>query len=119
MGIAATFAAALAVAATTNAAGVATNSAGSVRDWETAELRAARLKYEAAVKRADEALAEVKAVVERHEAERKRLGPFRHTLPPFRSEDERREYEIRQRAEILDLLRQIDRSAAERVRTFP
>lgn len=106
----------------TNTAEIATNAAEvAALSWETPEIRAARLKYEAAMREADAALAELKPLVERYEAERRRLGPYRHYIPKFKTEDERREYEIRQRAEILDALRRVGREAeaARRVRTSP
>lgn len=119
MGITA-LAAAVAVLAATNSADVATNAADAARDWETPEIRAARIRYEAALKRADEALADAREIVEREREERRRVGPPWHVVPKFKTEDERRDYEIRQRMEIIDVLRQIDRAAAERrVRTDP
>lgn len=129
MGKTAALAAALAVASAAVTAGngakraeIATNAAEvAALSWETPEIRAARLRYEAAMREADAALAELKPLVERYEAERRRLGPYRHYIPKFKTEDERREYEIRQRAEILDALRRVGREAeaARRVRTSP
>lgn len=101
------------IAAAAVAANAATNAAppcaSALGDDEPPAVRAARERYEKALREADAALEATNREIERSKrtTDRYMVGPLWQTVPRGLTKEERWEYECRQRAEIIDQLRRI------------
>lgn len=101
------------IAAAAVAANAATNAAppraSALGDDEPPAVRAARKRYEKALREADAALEAARREIERSKRTTGRcmVGPLWQTVPKGLTKEERWEYECRQRAEIIDQLRRI------------